>query len=107
MEFIDYDPLTGLRYLADFHPDGGFTFRTEQDVEPFLDYTQKLRNEGVHDNGVKGEFFHYAKIPNVVALELRKRGLNLYSPDETMQKRIRQVIEAEFPYCKTTYLKHV
>lgn len=108
-EFLDYDEFTGLRYSTDFDEmTGRMTVITEQDVEPLLDWNKKLANEGVCDQGIKGEFFWWATIPNVVKLKLKAEyGLDVYSADTSMQKRVRQVIERDFPYCKTTYLKHV
>lgn len=107
MEFIDYSPHTQLSYYVDFHPDESFTIRTEQDIEPFLNYTERLRNEGICDSGVKGEYFWYAVIPNLVKVKLKERGYNFYTQDETEQKKIRKIIASDYPYCKTTYLKHV
>ena len=84
------------------------TVITEQDVEPLLDLNKRLANEGACDGGVKGELFWWATVPNIVKLKLRQEyGLNFYTSDKAEQKRIREVIARDFPYCKTTYLNHV
>lgn len=108
-DFLDYDAFTGLRYSTEYdEATRQMTLITEQDVEPLLDLNRRLANEGACDGGVKGEFFWYATVPNVVKLKLKAEyGLNFYTQDKTEQRRIRQVIERDFPYCKTTYLKHV
>lgn len=107
-EFLDYDEFTGLRYSTEFdEANNRMTLITEQDVEPLLDMNKRLANEGICDKGIKGEYFWWATVPNVVKLKLKHEyGLDFYSPDQTMQKRIRQVINRDFPYCKTTFLKH-
>ena len=107
-EFLDYDPFTGLRYSTEFdEANNRMTLITEQDVEPLLDMNKRLANEGACDSGVKGEFFWWATVPNIVKLQLRQRGLNFYSSDPAEQKKIRQIIHQEYPYCRTSYLKHI
>ena len=108
-EFFDYDPLTGIttwtEHGTDINDESVVLIHRTQDVQPLLDYCEKLRNENIHT--VKDEFFHYAKIPTVVQMELLKKGLDIYSNDESVLKRIRQEIEANYPKLKTSHAKHV
>ena len=105
-EFLDYSPDTGIAYYTDYDEASKTMFyHAETDVEPLLDYCEKLRNENIYNP--KDELFHYAKIPTIVQLQLLKKGLNIFSNDEKILKRCRQEIEANFPRLKTSYAKHV
>ena len=108
-EFFDYDPVTGLTYYLeqDFDPLNPDLVRlhTEQDVTALVDHCERLRNENIHT--VKDEYFHYAKIPTVVQLQLLKKGINIFSNDPAEAKRARQEIEANYPRLKTSYAKHI
>lgn len=105
-EFFSYTPDTGITYYTDYdEATDKMVLRAEADVEPLLDYCAKLRNENVYSP--KDEFFHYAKIPPIVQLQLLKKGINIFSGDPAMAKRARQEIEVNYPYIKTTHAKHV
>jgi hypothetical protein len=99
--FLDFDPETGIRH--DFAYDemtGLATIRTMQDVEPLLKYTREMAASGAKDKGIKGGWWMYAKIPAVVELEMRKKGIRLTDPDAT--KRIMQEINENYPHLKVT-----
>jgi hypothetical protein len=108
-ELLCYDPYSGISTYTDIvEGDKGSSqilVTQQQDVEPLLDYCAKLRNENVCT--VKNEFFHYAMIPAVVQLQLRKKGINCYTTDEAELKRVNQEIEANYPKLKTSYAKHI
>ena len=105
-EFLDYTPETGISYYTEYDEASDTMFlHAETDVEPLLDYCEKLRNENIYST--KDELFHYAKIPPIVQLILLKKGLNIFSNDPTILKKCRQEIEANFPRLKTSYAKHV
>ena len=108
-EFFDYNPDTGITYYTEHDTDPTnpdiVKIHAEQDVQPLLDYCGKLRNEEIYSP--RDEYFHYAKIPAIVQLQLLKKGLNIYSKDDTEMKRVRQEIEANYPYLKTSYAKHI
>lgn len=98
---FDVDPDTGMQTYFDYDPINdqvGLTY--QQDVTGFLDRLRAMRNEKVTDAGIKEEWWHYASIPPVVEIELRNRGLDLNNKDH--MKDILKVINAEFPYLKTT-----
>lgn len=107
-ELLCFDPYTGIStYTEEVLEQGELKILVtqQQDVTDLLDHCARLRNENIHT--VKDEFFHYAKIPAVVQLQLRKKGVNIYSNDPTELKRVRQEIETNYPLLKTSYAKHV
>lgn len=108
-ELLCYDPFTGISTFTEIVETerGGqqILVSQEQDVEPLLDYCARLRNENMHT--VKDEFFHYAKIPAVVQIQLRKKGINVFSTDPTELRRVRQEIETNYPLLKTSYARHI
>ena len=101
-DFLSYNPLTGVRRLFDMDEQHGIIYtRAEQDVEPILDRARALRNEKIYDNR-KLEFRMVATLPAIVQLELRMNGLDIYSRDPAMIRRVLAEIEANYKRCKTT-----
>lgn len=81
MELIEYsdDPMTGMRTVHRLDHDGRMFTTYQQDLEGVLEYTKAMRNdEDVWKQGVKNSMVHIATIPDVVVLELRKLGINVY-----------------------------
>lgn len=104
-EFMDFDPLTGISHYFE-HDD--LTNETKityvQDVEKVLDYTKAVANDGMKDGGIKRGFWLYAKIPPVVEIAMRAKGIRLNDPSAT--KRIVQEINENYPHFKVTQKKH-
>ena len=103
---FDVDPELGIKEYWDYDPvSDSFAIVTEQDVGPFLERMQQLRNNPeISAKGIKEDWWHYASIPTVVELELRKRGIDIY--DNIATKDILKVINTEFPYLKATTKTH-
>ena len=100
-EFLDYDPITGVTHWFDHDELTNETRITStQDVEPLLDYNKRLANEGATDGGIKKGWWLYAKIPPIVMLKLRAKGIDLQDPKAT--KRIIQEINENYPALKVT-----
>ncbi len=92
VEYFSHDEQTGVSAIT-----------TVQDVTSFLDRLQAKRNyDGKSPN--KEEFIHYASIPTVVELELRKKGINIY--DKSQTKAVLKEINTNYPLLKATYKKH-
>lgn len=104
-EFFDYDPRTGVRKMWDYDEMTGTAhFRHEQDLEPFKKFTMAARNEKIYDG--RQEMNHYAELPTVVQIELRNKGIDIYSKDPTMIRRMLQEIDANYRACKVTDKVH-
>lgn len=104
-EIFDYDPERGITTFFE-HDEltDKTTLHRVQDVEPLVDYTKAIRNDALKDDGIKGNFWHYASIPPIVELELRKKGIDIYNPDHT--KQILKEINQNYPYLKMTDKNH-
>jgi hypothetical protein len=105
--FFDYDPLTGIRTDMEYDESTGIaTLVHTQDLSSFADKQKALQNSGATDSGIKEGMWHYASIPPIVQLELRKKGLDIYSRDKTMLNRILREIDENYAFCKTTTKTH-
>lgn len=64
---LDHDPETGLTETFSSNPDGGFTIKTSQDVEPNLDRNAQARL--MASTGWKGDLHEVASIDEIVWLQ--------------------------------------
>ncbi len=96
-EKFDYDEDTGIAYVHKY-----------ENVSPLLDSLAEARATGKPDEGLRQDdyFCLYASIPVTVYLDLKKRGYDLDSRDQSELKRVLQVINSEYPYLKATYKTH-
>lgn len=99
---FDYDPINKTHQYFDYDPvTEGVSITTVQDVSETLDVLKSKRDDPeAWKKGVKESFAHYATIPVVVEMELKKKGINVY--DKTHSKRLLQEIEQNYPYLKVT-----
>lgn len=103
-KFVDWDAERGMATYEDMN-DGHLQVHYRQDVEPVLEYTKTLRNEGATDSGIKREMWHYATIPPVVIYEMRfKHGVDIFNKNDT--KRVYELINREYPHLKVTEKMH-
>jgi hypothetical protein len=100
-EFFDYDPLTGVKTEFDYDGDTGkVEMYQSQDVERALEIAKVSRDNGLRDNGIKENWFHYAEIPLVYLLKIRKMGIQWDDP-----KEINRAVNTYFPELKMTQKK--
>jgi len=110
-EFFDYDPHKGVRTTYDYdNSNGNALFYQDQDLEGYFAMTAEARNtdrmrKGMMDGG--RELHMYASIPEVVQIELRNKGIDIYSKDPTMIRRMFKEINTNYPMCKVTNRSHV
>lgn len=105
---LDHDPLTGVTTYFDYEQDTDKMLITEvQDVTPFLDQASSKRNDDEYSRaGIKNDWWHYARIPNVVAMDMANRfGVNMYGPSPDW-KSILKIINREYPWLKMTTKTH-
>ncbi len=103
-KFVDLDQDTGVETLTDMD-DGKVQYHYRQDVSPLLDYTQRARNDGLTDHGIKKDLWHYAQIPPVIILEMKfKHGVDVFKKDHL--KKVFQLLNTEYPYLKMTNKTH-
>jgi hypothetical protein len=103
-KFVDYDPTRGVETYEDMN-DGHLQIHYKQDLDPLLDYTARLRNDGLTDHGIKNDLWHYAQIPPVIIMEMRfKHGVDVFKKADL--KRVFELINREYPKLKTTEKNH-
>lgn len=106
-KWFEYDPNTGLRHDYDYDEEtGNLTVTHTQDVSAFIDKQKALQATGATDVGIKQGMWHYASIPPLVQIELRNKGLDIYSKDKNMLNRILREIDENYPWLKTTNKVH-
>jgi len=108
---IDYDPVS---LTATYHEYDDLTKTTYieevQDYKPFIEWNKKIQNSGVggakrlneyERRGIKNEWMHVARIPNIVATKwLREDGINIYNKNDW--KRVKQKLnDPEYAYLRT------
>lgn len=100
-EYFDYDPLTGTRYDFDYDEQTGKAeIITSQDIEHTLEVAKMSRDHGLKDHGIKENWFHYAEIPLVYLLKMRKMGIAWDDP-----KEINRAVNTYWPELKMTTKK--
>jgi hypothetical protein len=108
VEWFDYDAMTGVTEYFDHDEMTGKSYiRTEQDVQPLLDYNAALRNGGLKDKDPEkgGPMMrHYASVPMVVINELLTKGINFF--DKNDFPRVIAEINKNYPYLKVTDKVH-
>lgn len=104
--FFDYDPLTGVSQHFDYDPvTEQIRITSSQELTGFLDDLQKKRNDPTAwKKGVKQDWAHYATIPPIVEMELRKKGIDIYNPHQT--KELLREINKNYPFLKVTTAHH-
>jgi len=103
-EFLDFDPSTGITHYFDHDEMTNETkIHYVQDVAPILDYTRDLANHSATDKGIKEGWWLYAKIPAIVQVKLKAKGIDINDPSAT--KRIIQEINEHYPALKCTQKK--
>ena len=106
-QIIDHDPETHTTQYHHYDPVTGVTtIETVQDVEPYLKRSRELRNDDDYSRkGIKNDMWHYASIPNsVIEKIMQDHGLNIFDKDHA--KAVLRIINAEYPYLKTTRKHH-
>lgn len=88
--FMDVDELTGDIKVV-----------TQQDVSGFLDHMAELRKHSADrwSQGKKEEWMLYAKIPSVVIMDLKNKGIDIFNPED--EKKVLRAINRDYPYLKT------
>lgn len=101
-EFFEYDPHTGIRTDTTWsEAEQQMTLIRTADVEPVLDWTKAVQNEvGVNKEDIRRGWWLYAKIPPIVILQMRAKGINVF--DQNDQARMFQEIDANYPHLKCT-----
>lgn len=103
---FDYDETTGVTQYYDYDPvKDEHRMTSVQNLDAFMEaLKQKRNNPEAWAKGVKQEWAHYASIPPVIEMELRKKGIDIFNPHQT--KELIKEINANYPFLKVTTAKH-
>lgn len=101
---LDYDPIARVTTWHEL-VDGKtvITYTTDVDMDSVTDVTRKFANDDSYTRrGIKEEFWHYAHVPNFIALKwLTEEGIPLYDAEAYNRK----VNTPEYKALKVT-IKH-
>lgn len=104
-EFFDYDPVSGVTEFYEETADGQIHIHTMQDVEPFMDAAQRMRNAGGPDEAWKARGCTvYATLPPVIVAHMLKRGINVF--DQNDIAKVVHEVNTTYSNFKTTYKHH-
>ena len=100
-EFFEMDPVTGIRTdLAWDESLQEMTLIRTADVEQVLDFCKANANEGLNRKGIQESWWVYAKLPAIVILQMRAKGINVF--DQNDQKRMFAEINSNYAHLKMT-----
>lgn len=101
-DFFEIDPVTGIKTETSYDEmTGELSIHRTADVEQVLDFAKWARNEaGVNREGIAEGWWLYAKIPPIVQVMMRAKGLNLDGSDNL--KDLFREINEHYPHLKTT-----
>lgn len=108
-DFFNYDRHTGLVERV-VEEDDVLHFYVEGDLQPFVDRVAEVRAVGEAEKGIfeKGKEMHlHAVLDPITIIKMREKGIDIYSKDPAMQRRMFQAIESDFAYCKVNSKKHL
>ncbi len=101
-ELYEIDPHTGIRTDMQWNEnEQTMTLTRSADVEPVLDYAREVSAEvGKNSKDIKRGWWLYAKLPPIVILQMRAKGINVF--DQNDSGRVIAEINANYPMLKTT-----
>jgi hypothetical protein len=101
-DFFEIDPISGIR--SDFkwnENDQEYTIIRTADVEPVLDFTKAVANEaGINREDIRKGWWLYAKIPPIVELQMRAKGIHVGNPEH--HDRMLAEINTNYKHLKCT-----
>jgi hypothetical protein len=101
---VDYDPFTGMTTTFDYDFSSNTTYvGREQDFSLLLDANKALQNdESYSKQGIKSEWWHMAKIPNIVIEKWKnEKGIDVLNKDHWPAVK-RLLNDPEYRWLKTT-----
>ena len=104
---LDVDPLSRMTVYWDYDAaQNKATITHSQDVEPALELAHALAmDENRTAKGIKGDMWHYAKVPSTVIMEMKsKHGVDFF--DKNDWPKVFYLLNTEYSRFKTTQKTH-
>lgn len=88
--FHDYDHATKKTHISE-----------EQDAQPILEINKKLRSTPEYrQHGYKEDMMHFARIPNNIVVEWKKKyNVDVFNRDD--EKKVERLLNGDYKYLKT------
>jgi hypothetical protein len=105
-EVKDPEPIWDLkeRFYVENDGDGSkLVHHYQQHTQPHLDLNAKQKAEApTWRPYAKGDFFHVARIPNIVAVQWMMEGINIFHKDDVTMKAVKAKLNSpEYAYLRT------
>jgi hypothetical protein len=104
---LNWNPASGERVWFDYTPHTEeMTITHEQDVDHILEYTHRKSTNPEHTKqGMKEDWWQYAKVPNSVIMEMKdKHGVDFFSEEDA--PKVFKLLNTEYKAFKTTDKTH-
>ena len=103
---LSHDPVTGTTTYFDYTSDDKMVITESQNVSGTLKEAHAMMvDEDRTAKGIKGDMWHYARLPNVVIYEmLTKHGVDANNPQH--RGRFFKLLNTEYKQFKTTHKNH-
>lgn len=105
---IDRDPITGEAVWYEYSAiNDTATITHEQDVAPILEGNViKAADDDRTARGIKRDFWHYARVPNIVWLKWKQeKGIDIFNPGQK-KELFKLLNDPEYKFLKTTAKTH-
>ena len=104
---LDRDPLSGITTTFRFdHARDEVIIGEYQDCEPVLEDNKRALIEADHRAQMKGDWIHYAKVPNVVILQWKtNHGVDFFNPHHK-REWFKLLNSPDYAYLKRSPIKH-
>lgn len=101
-KLFSYDPLTGTKEIFQGNGRGGFQIQTVQDCRKIVEFNKACQNTPeLKHNGIKSDYYHFARVPNVVLMEWKQKyGLDYMNKDD-MPKIEKLLSSPDYKYLRT------
>lgn len=104
---LDFDPLSREAVFWEDKGDGIVELHHTQDVGHIIEANKMMSNDADYSRkGIKEDWWHYARIPNLVAFKwLKEEGIDIWNKNHK-KKVFAKLADPEYKYLKTTTKSH-
>jgi len=103
-KFTEHNPDTGVRETVDltrYETEGKIGVYHEEDVTELVDWCKNVRNQGLADQGIKKNWWPWAKLSSTQVMFLMSKGYNVFDKNLST-KALEGAVDRYYPYLKLT-----